>query len=77
MLTFISLLFYLFIPYLSLDLIDYGDSNGDTALMHAVLSKHVECLKILLEAGSKTEMKDLQGRTALLLSAAKVCCASV
>ena len=47
------------------DLIDYGDGKGFTALMHSVFAKSARCAKLLLECGSKPELKDGKGRTAL------------
>ena len=56
-----------------LDLIDYGDAKGFTPLMHAVFSKSMSCLRILLQFGSKPEIIDGKGRTALHFCARKVC----
>ena len=55
-----------------LDLIDYGDGNGYTPLMHAVCASNIECLKLLLDSGSKPESRDRIGRTALILCALSV-----
>ena len=47
------------------DLIDYGDGKGFTALMHSVFAKSARCGELFLECGSKPELKDGKGRTAL------------
>ncbi|XP_065071100.1 ankyrin repeat domain-containing protein 55-like isoform X2 [Rhopilema esculentum] len=53
------------------DLIDYGDAKGFTPLMHAVFSKSMSCVRILLQFGSKPEIIDSKGRTALHFCARK------
>jgi ankyrin repeat protein len=45
-------------------IVDYQGGNGHTALMNAVKQQNVKCVKILLDAGADTSLKNNDGQTA-------------
>lgn len=48
--------------------INYQDSLGYTALMYASMNGHMEIVKLLLENGADTSIKNNDGKTALILA---------
>jgi Ankyrin repeats (3 copies)/Ankyrin repeat len=55
----------------SAELVDEKDSNGSTALMHAVVNDCAACVKLLVEAGASIDAKDQSGTTALMKAAVR------
>ena len=45
--------------------VDILDSDGKTPLMYAVISKNIDAIKLLLEKGAKTDIKNHEDKTAL------------
>ena len=66
-----------YFQFILIDLIDYGDGKGFTALMHAAFAKNIDCMQLLLKSGSKPEVVDGKGRTALHFCARQVLSYSV
>jgi ankyrin repeat protein len=54
--------------------VEAKDNHGWTALMYAAENGHVDCVRVLLNAGADMEAKSTDGGTALMSAAEEACC---